>query len=128
MRTLQVASSAAEALAEAEQLEQRFLQLQQRIDAAMQVRCACCRWSPCTLSWQAAWRNYWQPRICLLASVQCELDGRGRNALVPALILVPALQLVPPLPADASAAAGGAAGAAQQAQHSGGSDAMMTDG
>lgn len=35
---LQVASSSAEALAEAEQLEQRFQQLQQRIDAAMQVR------------------------------------------------------------------------------------------
>ncbi len=42
---LQVASSAAEALAEAQQLEQRFLQLQQRIDAAMQVCCAC--WACC---------------------------------------------------------------------------------
>ncbi|PRW45367.1 N-lysine methyltransferase METTL21A [Chlorella sorokiniana] len=36
-RNEEVAASAAEALAEAEQLEQRFLQLQQRIDAAMQL-------------------------------------------------------------------------------------------
>ena len=64
-----MASSAAEALAEAEQLEQRFPQLQQRIDAAMQVR------PPGQHAWSKQLLVGWLDRVGPLAHVHVPLLG-----------------------------------------------------